>query len=615
MKVMRRARASIKKTLGRSLTALSSTGIPKLLIDTVESKDRNRRLSRKFEGSFIGLSLRTADSESLERGKYFVKIVISRWANNEGEYFRVFCDGQQIYGNVIERPASGGPCIYRNIVGSSPDPDSYTVAVDSPYSVEVSPYQFRTKDQAVYDAKFEIKRHGNLFYSLRGNTENPKRLIVTFPGFTVLASSINYTVSYLKDLTAEDLKECAILAFQDRYQVPGSYMMFDSSGRSIQEDVSGLIRSLLAKWKVEQKDLLLFGASKGATCAIYYAEPFPAAHIVVSTPQLNLPYYFTKPPFRENFFVDESYRELTEPGELLHRYVTEGRNIDYFYTNDDELSNHSSIEFAFDVRNTILHRIPGVHTAVARKALPTMTGIFRRFARGVTSCRNIETTLEAQTRLMSNLLSVRIEVPSARLESVDQGNWYLERQQPRRRFEIDVTQDGILETTPQQFLNPVIDDLSGQWSVLWLGADGDSQIYPVQMLLPELPEPDRRLVSPNTIDVSGSTAVHSILSADRLCTFSYKAQRADGKTHVLRIGLVDDVNGFDLSSISDGSQWAVALNPIQAGELIEAALLRFIAVAGAYRVEIFVQKTLADEALTEKLSKFRWKSLVLDTID
>lgn len=176
-----------------------------------------------------------------------------------------------------------------------------------------------------------------------------------------------------------------MVCFQDRYLAAGSYMMVDNAGRPLYGRVWQAIEDLRTRFGIDPAQMLFFGASKGGSIAIHYAKDFPAAQLLLAVPQMNLPYYFNKPFFRDNLFRNRALHDVQQPEDSLREYFAEERRIDYFYTNSDELSNHSLIELVQDVPNLTKYRIDGVHSDVARAALPAMLGIIRGFWATVSS--------------------------------------------------------------------------------------------------------------------------------------------------------------------------------------------------------------------------------------
>src|SRR5690606_5161236 len=163
--------------------------------------------------------------------------------------------------------------------------------IDCGYTLQIGHGTFSTPQQRDYDKKYGVRQHGNVFYSLRGNTSSPSKVIVTFPGFGPSTSRISYAVSYLKDLTDSELADTLMICFQDRYLAAGSYMLVDSAGRSVVDDVNSVIVGYMQKHDIDDSQMLMFGASKGGSIAIQYADRFPKAQLLLAVPQMHLRYY------------------------------------------------------------------------------------------------------------------------------------------------------------------------------------------------------------------------------------------------------------------------------------------------------------------------------------
>lgn len=86
-----------------------------------------------------------------------------------------------VYGNEVEPPARGFPLEYRNIVVTSSDVAEFKLDINAPYELKIGRGAFTTPQQVKYDAQYGVKQYGDVFYSLRGNTVNPKKLLITFP--------------------------------------------------------------------------------------------------------------------------------------------------------------------------------------------------------------------------------------------------------------------------------------------------------------------------------------------------------------------------------------------------------------------------------------------------
>ncbi|MGO2311172.1 MAG: hypothetical protein ACTIA5_03560 [Brachybacterium tyrofermentans] len=341
------------------------------------------RLRTAIEKKGHGAALQRLASQQLPAGTYFAKLTIHRWEKHRDRSFRLLQGDEVVYGNKIESPARGFDLEYRNIIVSSDDPEDFRLDIDASYSLLIGRGAFTTAQQVRYDKQYGVEQHGNLFYSLRGNTRNPRRVLVTFPGFGPSTSRISYAVSYLKGITDADLSDTLMICFQDRYMVAGTYMLVDNAGDPLLGRIHEAIADILDRHDVPEEELMLFGASKGGSIATYCASGFPRARLLAVVPQMNLPYYLDKPFFRDSIYRLSELRSSPQPEDLMRRYFAEGRRIDYFYTDNDEQSNYSLIEFAQDVPGLTKYRIDGKHADVAKKALPTILTVMKRFLRGV----------------------------------------------------------------------------------------------------------------------------------------------------------------------------------------------------------------------------------------
>lgn len=315
-------------------------------------------------------------------GQYYARLQIRDWARHRGAEFRLRENGRIVYGNRIDAPPTGTPLEYRNIPVTSANPADFTLDPPAKHTLHIGRGAFSTPEQRAYDAKYRVRRWEGLYASVRGETEHPRRLLVTFPGFPPANSRVSYAVSYLKALGAEDLDATMMLCLQDRYGVAGTYMVHDDAGRPVLPRVVDALRALQRRHGIADEDVLLFGASKGASIAAMVANDLPGAHLVLVAPQMSLPYYFTKPVLRGGLFQDPAMWDVEQPGTLLRRYLAEGRRIDYFYSDADESSNASLIEYARDAAGLVKHRIGGGHAAVAKRSLPTVLTLLRTFTAG-----------------------------------------------------------------------------------------------------------------------------------------------------------------------------------------------------------------------------------------
>lgn len=444
--------------------------------------------------------LRSTRSLPLAEGKSYVRVRVRDWSGLLGQYLRVYCRGQKVYGNIVEQPAKGEPLEYRNIVGPSTDPQDYCVNLPVQAEITCSPVAFTTPQQNNFDEKYHVEQHGDVFYSVRGNTANPRKVIFTFAGCSTSTSPLQFVISYLGGITDSELDTAALVAFQDRYLVAGSYMTVGADNEQIDGAVDDAISSLLRKWKINENNVLFFGASKGGSIALRFAAPYPRAAVVCAVPQMNRPYYFTKPAFRENLGERRELATFGEPSDYFNRYLSEGRSVDLFYTTRDEISNFSVVEFPHPQSGLRTHRIDGIHTDVARRALPTMLGRVRTFLRDdelpASPWPHVrDVTLSAK----GALIFARVELAS--VTPVDSPvNWYLERSygEAVRRYELQ-EEDGVLVTPPTSGINTAYETIRGLWSLRYISERGETSCVP----LAQWPQAFRSAKVPHGRDVEG----------------------------------------------------------------------------------------------------------------
>lgn len=411
--------------------------------------------------------------QTLPAGRAYALLTIKDWEKYLNEDFILTQSGEIVYGNRVEAPARGFELQYRNIVVTSTDVSDFAFNLDTEFTLEFSSLPFFTDQQLNYDDQYGVEKFGDVFYSIRGNTTDPKRIIFTFPGFGPSTTRIPYAVSYLKNLTDEELTETLMVCFQDRYLVSGTYMLSDNAGESLYPRVVAAIKDLAEKYQISDENMLFFGASKGGSIALMYAQEFPKAHLLVGVPQMNLPYYMNKPFFKNNLFRSRQIQESVQPETLLRQYIAENRKVDYFYTNNDELSNYSQIEFMSPAANVTKYRVDGVHGAVARKSLSTMLNIIRSFM-GIIDSQSIKTTSFKMFE-EDNYLRFQIRANAAD-DLPDDVNWYLHSKSEENNFYQMLAPHEdlsfVLITNEDQSFDTQYDALSSQLELVGFAPDG-----------------------------------------------------------------------------------------------------------------------------------------------
>lgn len=143
----------------------------------------------------------------------------------------------------------------------------------------------------------------NLFYGMRGNLENPKRIIFSFPSFAFASPDKKYPVSRFKRLTPTALSETLVVFFQDNYSTFGTYMLFDDDGNDLILDYVKCIRSILEQYNIQEQDAMFVGNSKGGTIAMLYASYFPNAHVVSVAGHSDIRTLFEYIPNARSYFL------------------------------------------------------------------------------------------------------------------------------------------------------------------------------------------------------------------------------------------------------------------------------------------------------------------------
>jgi hypothetical protein len=611
-KVIRRAAA-----LRSGARDLAYSAPVRAAVRSVMSTQAGAPVRRVVDSKGLDGAARRLMSEKLPAGAYYAKLTIHDWERHRGRSFRLSQGPTVVYGNEIEPPARGSALEYRNIIVTSKDTGRFSLDIDAAFTLKIGHGAFTTPQQIEYDEKYGVEQHGDVFYSVRGNTTNPSKLLVTFPGFGPSTSRISYAVSYLKDLDEHDLSDTLMVCFQDRYLVSGSYMLVDNGGRPLYDRVHRVIDEFVRRHEIAQHDVLFFGASKGGSIAITYAKEFPQAHLLLAVPQMNLPYYFNKPFFKDSLFRMTQLRELEQPQELVRRYFAEGRKIDYFYTNDDELSNHSLIELAHDVENLTKYRVGGVHGAVAKNALPAMLGVMRRFlaprSEHALGCVGLRTFVEGD----SVRLQLRLDDSSKDLPT--EANSFVEGRLGRTRF-LQILSDHdypfVKYMDTSQRLFPAYDRLVDIDRVTVLDASGDRYSAPLpEKIAADGAEPaDLELTTaPLQLETDG-VQEYAVVDDTRLGRFRYRSARVAPGGDTLEVHVastLDAVGGEPLVASSDRVRFVAHVAPKGVGDLAHLVVLRLVVAAGVSRLRCVIEGGLAGSETARALRDVPWDDVEL----
>ncbi|RBP62943.1 hypothetical protein DFO66_11247 [Brevibacterium sanguinis] len=606
---MTKPAAKLRRTLANQAKRVAYSPTVRNLARTAITSEKAEPLRRKLADRGLEGHVRRFTSECLPEGMYFAKLTIDNWQEFNGQSFQLLQGSSVVYGNEIEPPPKGFPLEYRNIIVTSTDVSKFRLSIDSSFSLQIGHGAFTTPQQVSYDKQYGVEQHGDVFYSLRGNTTAPSKLLITFPGFGPSTSRISYAVSYLKALTDADLSDTLMVCFQDRYLAAGSYMLVDNGGRSLIQRVNDVIAEFVDRYGIAEDQMLFFGASKGGSIAIQYAENFPAARLLVAVPQMNLRYYLDKPFFKDNIFAQEGMHSVPQPERLIRTYFTEGRTIDYFYTNTDEQSNHSLIELVEDIPGLSKYRVDGQHGEVARKALPTMLSIMRRFLSDRTGS---STTSVDEVHCFDHegarAVQVRVD-PDRTPESA--ANWYLEGSLGRTRF-LQFLSDHDLPfvkyTNEQQRLHPEIDDLRGLHSVVAYDESGGEWVAPLPQT-DELTEnaPPRHKYSTDTLRLDAEGAAEYVIVRDSIVNrFSYDCRRGTGNEEKIDVHIVPDINAFDLAEVRHrtDARFVAAVEALATDELIDLMVNRLFLVSVCESMSVIVHDHALSESAEQALTGY-----------
>lgn len=608
MKKIHSMKRSIK-TLGTSAaySPLGKSLARRLMAAPADSRARQLIEAKGFEGN-----IRRIASEGLPEGRFFAKLTIGKWESHRGKPFRLFQGSTVVYGNEIEPPARGFPLEYRNIIVTSTDVSKFRLDIDAPYTLTIGRGAFTTPQQVKYDQQYGVEQHGDVFYSLRGNVTNPKRMLITFPGFGPSTSRISYAVSYLKALTDTDLADTIMICFQDRYLAAGSYMMVDSAGRPLYERVWKSIEDLRVRYGLDDSAMLFFGASKGGSIAIHYAQEFPGAQLLLGVPQMNLPYYFNKPFFRDNLYRNRGLHDVEQPEDILRRYFSEGRRIDYFYTNSDELSNHSLIELVEDVPNLAKYRIAGAHSAVARAALPAMLGIMRQFI----SRQADETFSSQELRTFTEDDSVQVQLRINADNSPKPGsNWFLEAPLGRTRFlqaMSDHTYDFVKYTSDAQRLLAAYDPIEDISKVIAIEDTGKKWTSIVPSKLDRGRQQIFRLPmtsEPLNLENDG-TQSYVVIDGNDYGRFRYRCGRVSAAGDTMEVHIVSNADeaslGTDFGTSDKRTSHIAVVASLDAGKFSDLFALRLVIAADVKRLLVVVHDETTTSETVRALAEVDW---------
>jgi hypothetical protein len=112
--------------------------------------------------------------------------------------------------------------------------------------------------------------------------EGSNKLIITFPGFTDLGSFKYRYVRTLKDVNAHRL------FLLDNFGSRGCYLLGRNRNFTVEKSVISLINSIIKKYDIDKRNVILQGSSKGGWMALYYGIKYGFGYVIVGGPQTKI---------------------------------------------------------------------------------------------------------------------------------------------------------------------------------------------------------------------------------------------------------------------------------------------------------------------------------------
>lgn len=297
-------------------------------------------------------------------------------------------------------------------------------------------------------------------------------------------------------------------------------------------------------------------------------------------------------------------------------YFEEGRKIDYFYTNDDELSNRSIIEFVKDVPNLTKYRINGVHGAVARTALPAMLNVMRQFL----SPNRPSVLSVSQVRQYDEDSATRVQVriKSATSQSADE-NWFLEGSLGRTKFRQLMSQGvpGFMKfLSEDQKLIHAVDRVSELHSVTVMSATGTIATGKLPAKLDTSRVIDLKIpVDKSPISFNAeNTQTYNIIDNEKFEQFQYISRKISNNGDSLEIRLVDDFETNSLSCEGRDTGQIFAIKFDETSTLLNLFIVRAVIDSRFKKVIVTVPKHLASDSLNETLSLTEWDDIDINIV-
>lgn len=138
-----------------------------------------------------------------------------------------------------------------------------------------------TFEEQIYKSNLEIK------YVLEEDKDS-KHLLVVFSGFNSPTAKIQHSYNYMRTLR---VFKCNKLYILDAYGPRGCYYLGENMSFEVETSVISLITYIMSKFKLDLKNVITVGSSKGGAAALYYGLKYNFGYIIAGAPQTKIADY------------------------------------------------------------------------------------------------------------------------------------------------------------------------------------------------------------------------------------------------------------------------------------------------------------------------------------
>lgn len=127
--------------------------------------------------------------------------------------------------------------------------------------------------------------------------DNSDHLIVSFHGFNTVFYQTSYeNMGILKNVNASKL------FLLDDYDINGRIYLDKNRKDSLQQNISSLILDISSELGIQKENIIMLGASKGGTAAIYYGMRLSVGNIIAMSPPIYLSIWKSWKPYSQVFY-------------------------------------------------------------------------------------------------------------------------------------------------------------------------------------------------------------------------------------------------------------------------------------------------------------------------